>query len=1322
VNFLLNLNHKSPNLWVIKLNVLKKNILVYLFFITAILPLSAQMSYKEMMYDNSINFYDVSYAAESYFATIDKEAKGSGWKPYQRWKIANEYKYYPSGDRSQIDPEFTIHAYEAFLKNNPQNKALFPFGWNELGPLSIDSLTGHYSAGFGRVEDVYVDPNNANTVYLGSRSGGFWRSFDGAATWDGSTTDFLLATGVNTFDVLPTNTNVILANIRNSNNGYSHGLYQSFDAGATWTQTNFNPTNLGVGGLGSSFRVFEVAYHPTVPNLIFIGTSRGIYRSDDNLTTWTRLITTGDITAIDFHPTDPSIIYLLDTYSPNSTRDYVYKSTNQGLSYSLSNQIISNNNGSGRLSTSPVCPECLYFASDNGVWKSIDAGVNFSFLSNPGASCGGFCVSDLDTTNMIYGYVDIERTTNSGQNFEQVTWWSLGNTAHGTGSFDEKFLNSTQYVHADLRIAKSVGGVFYVGTDGMFAKSIDNGATWEDLSQGLGIRENYKLGASQSNHYKTISGSQDNGTSIKIQDGWIEFYGADGMEGLIHPLNDNWLIGSVQYGSRRRTLDGGLSQSGVNASGQNGSGNAAWEAPIAYDPNEHMRLYNFSDSIYVSDDFADNWTYRGLPGSFTGTISQAAIAENNSDIIVISRGSAIDKSIDAGATFSSIKNVLPSTTIEDIAFDPIDDEVILVCYANYNNDNAKIFMTTNGGTTWNNISYNLGSMPIHTIVVDHSPERNIYVGAEIGVYTKPMNGTTWILYNQLLPNTTIEELEVVYGSNTLKAATWGRGLWEYSLVDRLDYPAIVRTSINNMPDFSNPKIGLDQYVTSLISYDDVLSNVYVEWSANAPTFGNVISMTNTQDSTWVSDLPLPNLAIGTKLFFKVYAVGSANDTSETYKFMYTVLPFEYCSTSGTMTYQGNVTLVDFNTINNATGKTQAYTDYTNTDSTELYQGQNYDLTVNLNTDNGNYQYYARVWIDWNKDADFDDLGEVYDLGSVTNNTDAPTSLSPFTINVPAGAQVGKTTMRVACRYDNYPTLCANGFDGEVEDYALIILPPPKLSYTLNQNNICEGEAINFNYTGDAVDSLLWTFTGPNVSSMMSGTNFTLDFLSEGVYNISLAAYLGPLSFSTDSVGVFIVHASSETLLNSLSCNPSDTGVFIANLQSQYGCDSTVINTVSWSSSSAIDVVYLNGNLSAQQTGNGYQWLDCNLSNALIPGATNQSFTPLSNGSYAIVISNLVCSDTSACFQVTGISIIDLVKELGILVYPNPFDQTVQISLKEKMDKIDIQVYDEKGSLVKSEQFRATNQIVLELSNLASGSYFLHVRIGEAIAIIEVIKK
>ncbi|MGY8927715.1 MAG: WD40/YVTN/BNR-like repeat-containing protein, partial [Flavobacteriales bacterium] len=549
---------------------------------------------------------------------------------------------------------------------------------------------------------------------------------------------------------------------------------------------------------------------------------------------------------------------------------------------------------------------------------------------------------------MIFGYVDIEASMDGGQTFNQVTSWSLGNT-NGSGSGHQiSFNTSTDYVHADLHPAKCVNGVFYVGTDGLFSKSMDNGISWENIGQGIAVRENYR----------SISGSQDNGTSIKHKNSWIEFYGADGMEGLIHPLNDDWMIGSLQFGGRRRTKDGGLTQTGASAPGQSGSGNGGWEAPIAYDPNNQMTVYNFSKYIFKSIDFGTSWDSIGAPSTFTSTISNAAIAENNSNIIVISNGNKIEKSINGGATFTSIKNNYPDHSIQDIAFDPNDDEVIIIVNARYENNGEKVFITTNGGASWNNITNNLGDMPIHSVVIDHTDSSRIYLGAEIGVYTKLMSENVWSLYNPNLPNTTIEELEIVNGSNTIKAATWGRGLWEYSLVGRNNFPSILITKITDQPTDVLPLENIDQYVTSLISYDDILTSVFVKWSVNSLAFDNQIDMTNTVDSTWVSNSPIPNQAFNSKIYFKVFAVGSIGDTTETYKFMYNVREEKVCPSAGTMSYQGNITYVNFNAIDNVTGKTQPYTDYTSTDSTFIVINEDYDLSVNVSTDNGNYVYYV----------------------------------------------------------------------------------------------------------------------------------------------------------------------------------------------------------------------------------------------------------------------------------------------------------------------------------------------------------------------------
>jgi hypothetical protein len=235
-------------------------------------------------------------------------------------------------------------AYAAFLEGQASGdlQRLFQNGWEDLGPLRVDSITGHYAAGLGRIEDFYVQPSNPNRLYLGSRSGGFWKSLDGGATWQGGATDFLVASGVNVMAVSPTNPDSILINVQNADNNYSHGIYRSINGGTSFNLSNFSPANVGFGGLGSNFRVYKIAYHPTIPNLVFVGTNKGLYRSTNNLATWTQVYSAGEFTQIAFHPSNPNIVYVLDTRGSSNLRDYVYRSTNAGATFSLSNQIPGN--------------------------------------------------------------------------------------------------------------------------------------------------------------------------------------------------------------------------------------------------------------------------------------------------------------------------------------------------------------------------------------------------------------------------------------------------------------------------------------------------------------------------------------------------------------------------------------------------------------------------------------------------------------------------------------------------------------------------------------------------------------------------------------------------------------------------------------------------------------------------------------------------------------------------------------------------------------------------------------------------------------------
>jgi len=146
-----------------------------------------------------------------------------------------------------------------------------------------------------------------------------------------------------------------------------------------------------------------------------------------------------------------------------------------------------------------------------------------------------------------------------------------------------------------------------------------------------------------------------------------------------------------------------------------------------------------------------------------------------------------------------------------------------------------------------------------------------------------------------------------------------------------------------------------------------------------------------------------------------------------------------CSSVANTDYNTSTTLVQFNTINQSSEKPSGYSDYTNI-STNVNRNIIYDLSVNVNTD-GDFTTTTKVWIDWNQNCSFNDPGEEYNLGDVTNVSNSITNNSPLSITIPANAAIGDTKMRVATKFkdDGLPTPCENGFDGETEDYTITVL-------------------------------------------------------------------------------------------------------------------------------------------------------------------------------------------------------------------------------------------------------------------------------------------
>ena len=190
----------------------------------------------------------------------------------------------------------------------------------------------------------------------------------------------------------------------------------------------------------------------------------------------------------------------------------------------------------------------------------------------------------------------------------------------------------------------------------------------------------------------------------------------------------------------------------------------------------------------------------------------------------------------------------------------------------------------------------------------------------------------------------------------------------------------------------------------------------VDLSAYAGQSSVQIRFTGQTGSSYLSDMALDNVLVQE-------ATGITSVTS-------------YCSAAGNMSFATAITAVQFGNINVASGKYEPYNNYAQI-RTAVKLAQTYPLTVRVNTD-GDYTVYAKCWIDWNADGDFDDAGEEYDLGFATNVSDGATSASPLDITVPANAVLGKTRMRISAKYNSAPSACETGFDGETEDYELVV--------------------------------------------------------------------------------------------------------------------------------------------------------------------------------------------------------------------------------------------------------------------------------------------
>lgn len=264
-----------------------------------------------------------------------------------------------------------------------------------------------------------------------------------------------------------------------------------------------------------------------------------------------------------------------------------------------------------------------------------------------------------------------------------------------------------------------------------------------------------------------------------------------------------------------------------------------------------------------------------------------------------------------------------------------------------------------------------------------------------------------------------------------------------------------------------------------------------------------------------------------------------------------------------------------------------------------------------------------------------------------------------------------------------------------------------------------------NLTGTLFVEDIGTEAGPNqpgishFSGALTKALPNLNSLSDFNHVVFTCFRFGTLHWGNGSFGpVTPICATSFATVTTSACASytapsgaiySQSGMFTDTIPNAAGCDSVI--TLDLTIDNVNTGITISGTtLSSSDPNASYQWIDCNNNDAPIPGETNQNFTATATGSYAVIVTNGTCSDTSQCFNttVTGIAESNFGNEFRL--YPNPSHGTTVLDLGKisGSDPVDITITDRLGKVVYQVKENYDSRINLKVDGLDSGLYFVAV--------------
>lgn len=700
--------------------------------------------------------------------------------------------------------------------------------WNLIGPKPIKTPYTDPVVS-GRVSALAVDPGNPSVVYAGAAQGGIWKTTTAGSSWS-PLTDRQASLAIGSIALDPTNSNTIYVGTGEENfsgdSYYGAGILKSTNGGTAWAHL-CGPFCGPVGQdgfYGGGARIGALAVSPANNQVILAAVALlskdGIYRSADGGKTWTRVLSGNPGTAVLFDPVNGSTAYAGLSNSFSGGTESVFKSTDGGQTWSADNGSGANvlplaNAGRIVLAMDPSHTATLYAGIANvstgsllGLFKSTNGGTNWAKLTSTPDYCNPQCSYDntmaVDPANSNVIYAGGAYSTTLVRSLDGGSSWSVLQAAANFG-----------FLHADMHALAfaSDGSKLYLANDGGVYSTTQITApnpAFTALNSTLATAQFYPgLSIDPANVAHAIGSTQDNGT--ELYSGvltWNDVVCGDGAATAIDPVVPTTMYVACEIIDIEKSTTGGPAGSWNQViSGINTGDRVEFIPPLAMDPSQPANLYFGTYRLYQTNNGAANWT--AISGdltsgpSFWGVVTGMAVAPSDSNTVYVGTGDShvwvtTNALSGASATFTDRSSTsLPPRVITDVAVDPTTSTTAYVTFSGFKgfgDTKGHVFRTINGGAQWKDISGNLPNTPVNAIVINPSSLSEIFVGTDIGVFYTTSGGVSWATLNVGLPRVAVLGLALHSASNTLRAATHGRSVWDMNISAIL--PIVDITSIS----------------------------------------------------------------------------------------------------------------------------------------------------------------------------------------------------------------------------------------------------------------------------------------------------------------------------------------------------------------------------------------------------------------------------------------------------------------------------------------------------------------------------------------------